>query len=87
MPSHDGLANRRVVLIPLINATEFNGGRTNVQIDHFGAFFLRSKVTGGNGGPVDVEYIGTGVVVGSGYYDPNATANPGPPIVKPVIYR
>ncbi len=86
-PSHDGIANRRVVLIPLINATEFNGGRTNVQIDHFGAFFLRTKIAGGNGGPVDVEYIGTGVVVGSGYYDPNATANPGPPIVKPVIYR
>ncbi len=86
-PSHEGIANRRVVLIPLVNTTEFGGGRTNVQIDHFGAFFLRTKVAGGNGGPVEVEYIGTGVVVGSGYYDPNATTNPGPPIVKPVIYR
>jgi len=79
------LANRRVVLVPLVQASEFAGGRTNVQIDHFGAFFLRNKVNGN--GNVDLEYIGIGVVVGSGFYDPNATANPGPSIVKPVLYR
>ena len=28
-------------------------GRTNVQIDHFGAFFLRSKVSGGSGGDIE----------------------------------
>ena len=86
-PSHDGVAGRRVVLIPLIKATEFEGGRTNVQIDHFGAFFLRSKVQGGNGGDIQAEYIGIGVVVGNGEYDPNAGPNPGPPITKPVLYR
>jgi Flp pilus assembly protein TadG len=79
------LANRRVVLVPLVQASQFAGGRTNVQIDHFGAFFLRNKVNGN--GNVDLEYIGIGVVVGSGFYDPNATPNPGPPIVKPVLYR
>jgi Flp pilus assembly protein TadG len=79
------LANRRVVLIPLIQASQFDGGRTNVQIDHFGAFFLRNKVNGN--GNVDLEYIGIGVVVGSGFYDPTAPANPGPSIVKPVLYR
>jgi hypothetical protein len=79
------LANRRVVLIPLIQASEFAGGRTNVQIDHFGAFFLRNKVNGN--GNVDLEYIGIGVVVGSGFYDPTAPPNPGPSIVKPVLYR
>jgi Flp pilus assembly protein TadG len=85
--SHPGiaLANRRVVLVPLVQASEFAGGRTNVQIDHFGAFFLRNKVNGN--GNVDLEYIGIGVVVGSGFYDPTAPANPGPSIVKPVLYR
>ncbi len=84
-PSHDGIANRRVVLIPIIQQSEFDGGRTNVQIDHFGAFFLRTKVQGN--GDIQAEYIGIGVVVGGGAYDPTAPANPGPPIVKPVIYR
>jgi Flp pilus assembly protein TadG len=79
------LANRRVVLVPLVQASEFAGGRTNVRIDHFGAFFLRNKVNGN--GNVDLEYIDIGVVVGSGFYDPTATPNPGPPIVKPVLYR
>jgi Flp pilus assembly protein TadG len=86
-PSHDGVPGRRVVLIPLIPASEFDGGRTNVQIHHFGAFFLRSKVQGGNGGDIQAEYIGVGVVVGNGEYDPNGTPNPGPPITKPVLYR
>ena len=53
-PSHPGLEldGRRVVLIPIIKASEFDGGRTNVQIDHFGAFFLQDKVQGGNGGDI-----------------------------------
>ena len=86
-PSNDGVASRRVVLIPIVKASEFSGGRTRVQIDHFGAFFLSSKVQGGNGGDLQAEYIGVGVVVGNGEYDPTGTTNPGPPITKPVLYR
>ena len=86
-PSHPGIANRRVVLIPIVKVSELDGGRTNVQIDRFGAFFLRSKVGGGSGQDIQAEYIGIGVVVGSGEYDPTATTNPGPPIRKPVLYR
>jgi Flp pilus assembly protein TadG len=86
-PTHTGVPGRRVVLIPIIKKSEFDGGRTNVQIDHFGAFFLRTKVDGGSGGEIQAEYIGIGVVVGSGFYDPNATANGGPPITKPVLYQ
>lgn len=86
-PSNDGVAGRRVVLIPIVKASEFSGGRTRVQIDHFGAFFLSSKVQGGNGGDLRAEYIGVGVVVGNGEYDPTGTTNPGPPITKPVLYR
>ena len=84
-PTHDGLANRRVVLIPIIKQSQYSGGRTNVQIDHFGAFFLRTKVQGN--GDMQAEYLGIGVVVGGGSYDPGAPGNPGPSIVKPVIYR
>jgi Flp pilus assembly protein TadG len=86
-PSHEAVFGRRVVLIPIIKMSQFDGGRTNVQIDHFGAFFLRSKVQGGNGGDIQAEYIGIGVVVGNGEYDPGGTVNPGPVIVKPVLYR
>jgi len=86
-PSHDGVSNRRVVLLPIMKISEVGSGRTSVQIDHFGAFFLRTKVSGGNGGDIQAEYIGIGVVVGGGFYDPNGTPNPGPPIVKPVLYR
>jgi hypothetical protein len=75
------------VLIPIVKECEFEGGRTSVQIDHFGAFFLQSKVPGGNGGDIQAEYIGIGVVVGNGGYNPNGPANGGPAITKPVIYR
>jgi Flp pilus assembly protein TadG len=86
-PQHDGVHGRRVVLIPIIKQSQFDGGRTTVQIDHFGAFFLRSKVEGGNGGALQAEYIGIGVVVGNGEYDPTDTTNPGPTVTKPVLYR
>lgn len=86
-PGHTGVAGRRVVLIPIVKINQLEGGRTEVQIDRFGAFFLRSKVSGGNGGDLQAEYIGTGVVVGNGSYDPNGPANPGPPITKPVLYK
>jgi Flp pilus assembly protein TadG len=86
-PSNPGVVGRRVVLIPIMKVSEFSGGRTSVQIDHFGAFFLRNKVQGGNGGDLQAEYIGVGVVVGSGGYDPTGTPNGGPPITKPVIYQ
>ncbi len=42
---------------------------------------------GGNGGDIQAEYIGVGVVVGNGEYDPFAPPTPGPAITKPVLYR
>ena len=86
-PSHAGVEGRRVVLLPIMKISEVDSGRTTVQIDHFGAFFLRSKVSGGNGGDIQAEYIGITVVVGDGIYDPFAPPNPGPSIVKPVLYQ
>jgi hypothetical protein len=76
-----------VVLIPICKKSQFDNGRDEVRIDRFGAFFLRDKVGGGSGGDLQAEYIGVGVVVGSGEYDPDATPLPGPAISKPVLYR
>lgn len=82
-----GFGGRRVVLIPIVKVSQVGNGQTTVQIDHFGAFFLQSKVSGGNGDAIQAEYIDIGVVVGGGEYDPTLPPNPGPPIVKPVLYR
>jgi Flp pilus assembly protein TadG len=86
-PGHPGVAGRRIVLIPIVKINQLAGGRTSVQIDRFGAFFLRSSVGNGNGGDIQAEYIGEAVNIGMGSYDPNAAANQGPPITKPVLYK
>jgi hypothetical protein len=86
-PQHPGVHGRRVVIIPICKESQFDNGRDEVRIDRFGAFFLRNKIQGGNGGDLQAEYIGVGVVVGNGFYDPSAPPNPGPPITKPVLYR
>jgi Flp pilus assembly protein TadG len=86
-PSNTGVEGRRVVLLPIVKIVQLDGGRTEVQIDRFGAFFLRSKVQGGNGGDIQAEYIGEGVVIGNGTYDPDGPRNTGPPITKPVLYK
>jgi hypothetical protein len=77
---------RRVVLIPIIKQSEFDNGRDQVQIFRIGAFFLRSSVGGGNGGDIQVEYIGLRTVLGSGGYNPSG--GPGSPeLAVPVLYR
>jgi hypothetical protein len=78
--------NRRVVLIPIILKSEFDSGRDSVQINRFAAFFLQTKIGGGNGGEIVVEYIEMRTVVGRGGYDPNG-GTPSPELSIPVIYR
>jgi hypothetical protein len=77
---------RRVVLIPIIREGEFNNGRDTVRIDRFAAFFLQTKVAGGNGGDIKAEYIGIRTVVGRGGYDPSGGAS-SPELTIPVLYR
>jgi Flp pilus assembly protein TadG len=78
--------NRRVVLIPIIREGEFDNGRDTVRIDRFAAFFLQTKVSGGNGGDIQAEYIGIRVVLGRGGYDPSGGAV-SPELTIPVLYR
>ena len=80
------MRNRRVVLVPIIKKSEFDSGRDSVMIDRFAAFFLQTRVSGGNGGDITVEYIGIRTVVGRGGYDPNG-GNPSPQLTIPVLYK
>lgn len=85
-PSHTGVAGRRIVLIPIVKLAQYDQGRNEVRFDRFGAFFLRTKAKGGNGGDIEAEYIGDRIVTGSGSYDPNG--GPGNPLLAiPVLYK
>ena len=86
-PANAGVDKRRVVIIPIIRASEFDNGRDSVRIDRFGAFFLREKVPNGSGGDIQAEYIGDGISTGRGSYDPTIAEGPTPSITKPVLYR
>jgi Flp pilus assembly protein TadG len=81
-----GVWGRRVVLIPIVEQNQFDNGRDIVQVFRIGAFFIQSRVSGGNGGDIQVEYIGLHTVLGSGGYDPNG--GPGMnELAVPVLYR
>ena len=81
-----GEEDRRVVIIPLVKASEFEGGRDLVKIERFGLFFLQTKVGGGNGGEFKVEFIKFDTVVPRGGYVPGA--GPGSREMSiPVIYK
>ena len=70
-PTHTGVPNRRVVIIPIVKLAQYNQGRNEVTFDRFGQFFLQTRVGSGSGGDVVAEYINDIVVDGSGGYDPN----------------
>jgi Flp pilus assembly protein TadG len=83
---HTGVPNRRVLVIPIIPITEFTDGTgtQTVRIGSLAGFFMRAQVSGGNGGDIQVEYIGDEItsVIGFDPNDDNITN-----IVTPVLYR
>lgn len=85
-PAHDGVADRRVVLIPIIKLAEYDQGRDTVRFNRFGAFFLKNKASNGNGGDIEAEYIDDRIAVGKGGYNPNGAAG-NPLIAAPVLYK
>ncbi|HKO95577.1 MAG TPA: pilus assembly protein TadG-related protein [Pyrinomonadaceae bacterium] len=85
-PAHAGIDNRRVVLIPLVKVSEYDQGRDVVRFFRFGAFFLRTKAGGGNGGDIQAEYIEDRLAIGEGGYDPTGAAGD-PLLAAPVLYR
>lgn len=80
---HTGVVNRRVLIIPIIQASQFSNGRTNVTISSLGGFFMNSQAVGSNS-DVQVEYIG-GDIIGVVGFDPNG--NTATNVVTPVLYR
>lgn len=85
-PTHPGLENRRVLVIPLVTMDSVidEGGHQTVRTRGLGGFFMRAQVSDGNGGDVQVEYISTDVIGVIGF-DPNDTSVTN--IVTPVLYR
>ena len=83
---HVGVANRRVIVFPIIPMSEFTDSQGNqtVHIGSLGGFFMRSQVSLGTGGDIQVEYIGNQIIDVIGY-DPND--NNITNIVTPVLYR
>ena len=84
--SHPGVDDRRVVLIPIVKLAEYDSGRGTVTFDRFGAFFLKTKAGGGNGGEMEAEYIGIRYGVGKGRYIPGGAAG-NPLLATPVLYK
>ncbi|MDX6613190.1 MAG: hypothetical protein QOD75_2376 [Blastocatellia bacterium] len=85
-PAHAGVPDRRVVLIPIIKLAEYDQGRDTVKFNRFGAFFLKTKASNGNGGDIEAEYIDDRIIFGKGGYNPNGAAG-NPLIAAPVLYR
>lgn len=85
-PSHAGVADRRVVLIPIVKLSEYDNGRDTVKFDRFGAFFLKTKAGNGTGGDIQAEYIADRIAVGKGGYNPNGAVG-NPLLAAPVLYR
>jgi hypothetical protein len=85
-PTHPGVLDRRVILIPIINLSEYDQGRNEVRIFRIGAFFLKRSVDNGNGGDIVAEYIDERIVIGDGGHDPDGDAGD-PNLTVPVLYR
>jgi hypothetical protein len=74
------------VLIPIIKLAQYDAGRGTVIFDHFGAFFLKTKASGGNGGDLQAEYIDNRFAVGKGKYIPGGAVG-NPLLATPVLYK
>ena len=84
-PKHTGVADRRVVFIPIAAGLPGNG-RDEIVVARFGVFFLQSSVGGGNGGELKAEYITDTVLAGNSGYDPSGgAANDN--MAVPVLYK
>ncbi len=85
-PSHTGVPNRRILIVPIVALSEFDNGRDTVHIGKVSAFFMQNKVPNGNGGDIQAEYVGPWVPVGNGGYNPGGA--PGnPQLTVSVLYK
>jgi hypothetical protein len=88
-PSY-AVGDRRVIVVPILNASQFDNGKTkNLQISNFGAFFIRESIDEGGekAGDISAEYIGQRAVFGDGGYDPTIATGTNPSLTVPVLYK
>jgi Flp pilus assembly protein TadG len=81
-PTHDAVAHRREIFMPIINHKEFDAGKDDVKFTRVGKFFMNKFVDEGNNA-IFVEYIGP--AFGAGGFDPSGGNDA--PVVVPVLYR
>ncbi|HET6980261.1 MAG TPA: pilus assembly protein TadG-related protein [Pyrinomonadaceae bacterium] len=84
-PKHIGVADRRVVFIPIAAGLPGNG-RDSIVVARFGVFFLQTSVGGGNGGELKAEYITDTAFAGNSSFDPGAGAS-NDNLAVPVLYK
>jgi putative Flp pilus-assembly TadE/G-like protein len=84
-PKNIGVADRRIVFIPIASALPGNG-RDEIVVARFGVFFLQTSIGGGNGGELKAEYITDTAFAGNSYYDPGAGAV-NDNLAVPVLYK
>jgi hypothetical protein len=83
-PVELGQPERREILMPIINQSEFDAGKDEVKFTKFGKFFMNRKVGGIPSNPeIYVEFMD--MAKGVGGLDPDG--GPASPIVVPVLYR
>ena len=81
--SHPGVDRRRVLIIPVVELSQFDNGRDDVNIGGLKAFFMMHQVGGGNDGNIKVEFTDEIVsIIGFDPNDENVTN-----VVTPVLYR
>jgi len=79
-PTHSSVPHRREVFLPIIE--QWGNGKTTVQYNKVGKFFMNKFVDDGNKA-IFVEYIGP--ALGAGGFDPSGGNTA--PVVVPVLYR
>src|SRR5262245_26359726 len=58
---HMGVVNRRVLIMPIIGADQFDNGRTNVSVSALGGFFMQAEAVGTDG-VIKAEYVGNDII-------------------------
>jgi Flp pilus assembly protein TadG len=75
---------RRVIIVPVVTAGDYENGRDTVKVVKFAAFFLRTKASNGNSSIV-AEYIEDRVISEGGWDATGATGDPS--LTKAVLYK
>lgn len=83
-PKNTPFPQRREILMPIINQSEFQAGKDDVRFTKFGKFFMNRSVGGIPSSPeIYVEFLE--YALGAGGFDPNG--GPTSPVIVPVLYR